>query len=107
MESLFLLIPIAIVFVAIAVKLFFWAVDSGQFEDLDSDGQRILFDDDVPTSKQSQQASSSMNQDQSAASDQACANPASSNQTSSDQQPAPSPGSLPRSSPSSSPSSSD
>ncbi|MCV6625399.1 MAG: cbb3-type cytochrome oxidase assembly protein CcoS [Cellvibrionaceae bacterium] len=44
MDSLYILIPIAIVFVAIAVKVFFWAVDNHQFDDLDTEAQRILFD---------------------------------------------------------------
>ena len=47
MDSLYILIPIAIIFVAIAVKIFLWAVDSDQFDDLDVEAQRILFDDDV------------------------------------------------------------
>ncbi|ACR11643.1 putative Cbb3-type cytochrome c oxidase maturation protein [Teredinibacter turnerae T7901] len=46
MESLFILIPIAIVFVIIAVSIFFWAVRSGQYEDLDTEARRILFDED-------------------------------------------------------------
>ncbi|MFL0800503.1 MAG: cbb3-type cytochrome oxidase assembly protein CcoS [Agarilytica sp.] len=45
MNSLFILIPIALVLVAIAVRVFIWAVKSGQFEDLDTEGKRILFDD--------------------------------------------------------------
>lgn len=48
MDSLFILIPIAIVFVIVAAKVFFWAVDNHQFDDLDTEGQRILFDDDKP-----------------------------------------------------------
>lgn len=48
MDSLYILIPIAIVFVIIAAKVFFWAVDNHQFDDLDTEGQRILFDDDTP-----------------------------------------------------------
>ena len=44
MESLYLLIPISLVFITIAIKLFFWAVNSGQYDDLDSEGERILFD---------------------------------------------------------------
>ncbi len=48
MESLFIFIPIVLVFIGIAVKLFFWAVDNKQFDDLDSAAQSILFDDDVP-----------------------------------------------------------
>ena len=46
MESLFILIPIALVFVAIAIAVFFWAVKSGQYEDLDTEARRILFDGD-------------------------------------------------------------
>ena len=46
MESLFILIPVALIFIAVAVKLFFWAVDNKQFDDLDSSAQNILFDDD-------------------------------------------------------------
>lgn len=45
MASLYLLIPIAIIFVCIAVALFMWAVKSDQFEDLDRQGHSILFDD--------------------------------------------------------------
>ena len=45
MESLAILIPIALVFVIIAVGVFFWAVRSGQFDDLDTEGKRILFDE--------------------------------------------------------------
>lgn len=52
MESLYLLIPIAIVIVAVAVAVFFWAVKSGQYDDLDTEGQRILFDDPVPRARQ-------------------------------------------------------
>ncbi|MGB2079937.1 MAG: cbb3-type cytochrome oxidase assembly protein CcoS [Vibrio sp.] len=51
MESLYLLIPIAILFVIIAVIVFIWAVKSEQFEDLDRQGHSILFDDDSPKSE--------------------------------------------------------
>ncbi len=44
MESLYLLIPISVIFIVIAIRLFFWAVNSGQYDDLDSEGERILFD---------------------------------------------------------------
>ncbi len=49
MNSLFILIPIALVLVALAVRIFIWAVKSGQFEDLDTEGKRILFDKDTPS----------------------------------------------------------
>ncbi|GAA5315590.1 MAG: hypothetical protein AseanaTS_07950 [Candidatus Pelagadaptatus aseana] len=48
MESLYLLVPVALVFVVIAVKILFWAVNSGQYDDLDTEAHRILFDDDHP-----------------------------------------------------------
>ncbi|WP_135458228.1 cbb3-type cytochrome oxidase assembly protein CcoS [Vibrio echinoideorum] len=47
MESLYILIPIAIVLVCIAVGIFLWAVKSEQFEDLERQGHNILFDEDI------------------------------------------------------------
>ena len=46
MESLFLLVPLALVFLVIAIKTLFWAINNGQYDDLDTEGYRILFDDD-------------------------------------------------------------
>ncbi len=46
MQSLYILIPIALVFVAVAIKILFWAIKSGQYEDLDTEAHRILFDED-------------------------------------------------------------
>ncbi|MHA7817093.1 MAG: cbb3-type cytochrome oxidase assembly protein CcoS [Pseudohaliea sp.] len=51
MDSLYLLIPIALVFVAIAVKLLLWAIDSGQYDDLDKEGWRILADEEAPDAR--------------------------------------------------------
>lgn len=48
MEIIYVLIPIAMIFVSIAVAVFFWAVKSNQYEDLDREGINILFDEDVP-----------------------------------------------------------
>lgn len=45
MDSLYLLIPLAVLLVALAVWALFWAVRSGQYDDLDTDARRILFDD--------------------------------------------------------------
>ena len=37
------------VLIALAIgAIFWWAADSGQFDDLDGPGQRILIDDDRP-----------------------------------------------------------
>ncbi|WP_456295639.1 cbb3-type cytochrome oxidase assembly protein CcoS [Vibrio sp. AK197] len=46
MESLYILIPIAILLVCLAIGIFVWAVKSEQFEDLERQGHNILFDDD-------------------------------------------------------------
>jgi cbb3-type cytochrome oxidase maturation protein len=46
MTILFALIPLAVVLLAVAVWAFFWAVKSGQFDDLDTPAVRILLDDD-------------------------------------------------------------
>ncbi|MFC0173085.1 cbb3-type cytochrome oxidase assembly protein CcoS [Vibrio comitans] len=52
MESLYILIPIAIILVAVAVAVFLWAVKTEQFEDLDRQGHNILFEeDDIPSDK--------------------------------------------------------
>ena len=46
MEILFLLIPLGVV-IALAIGVaFWWSANSGQFDDLDSPGQKILMDDD-------------------------------------------------------------
>jgi len=54
-----MLIPIAIIFVAIAVGIFFWAVKSDQFEDLEREGSNILFDDDTNNNEASLNKNSS------------------------------------------------
>jgi cbb3-type cytochrome oxidase maturation protein len=44
MESLYFLIPGALIFIAIAIKVLFWAINSGQYDNLDTEAHRILFD---------------------------------------------------------------
>ncbi|TPE55552.1 cbb3-type cytochrome oxidase assembly protein CcoS [Maribrevibacterium harenarium] len=46
MESLFILVPLATLFVIVAVSIFIWAVRRDQFEDLNHEGERILFEED-------------------------------------------------------------
>lgn len=48
MPALYIMIPAALLVVGIAVWVFFWAVDNGQYEDLDSPAHSILFDDQDP-----------------------------------------------------------
>ncbi|MFT3905111.1 MAG: cbb3-type cytochrome oxidase assembly protein CcoS [Steroidobacteraceae bacterium] len=47
MNSVWLLIPLALVILAGALWAFFWAVDSGQFDDLEAHGADALEDDSV------------------------------------------------------------
>jgi len=44
-DSLYLLIPVALVFVAVGIKLLLWAIDNGQYDDLDKEAWRILADE--------------------------------------------------------------
>lgn len=48
MPALYIMIPVAVILVACAIWLYFWAIDSGQYDDLDSPAHSILFDDDDP-----------------------------------------------------------
>lgn len=48
MAALYVMVPAAMIIVALAIWLFFWAVDNGQYEDLDSPAHSILFDDEDP-----------------------------------------------------------
>jgi cbb3-type cytochrome oxidase maturation protein len=48
MEILYLLLPMSVVFALLVIGVIAWAIRSGQFDDLDREGERILeADDDV------------------------------------------------------------
>lgn len=64
MEVIYLLIPIAIIFVIIAIYLFSWAVKSDQFDDLEKQGMSVLFDDEVDNKSTTQTHSPQTNQTQ-------------------------------------------
>ena len=54
MDILYLLVPISLLFVFVIAAVFWWSLKSGQYEDLDGPGHRILMDDDravVPTER--------------------------------------------------------
>ena len=51
MESLYLLIPMSLIVVAVILLILYWAVKSGQFEDLEGPGHSILMDDDVSSAR--------------------------------------------------------
>ena len=48
MESLYLLIPLSIVLVFLIGWVFWWSVRSGQFDDLEGPGYRVVTDNDDP-----------------------------------------------------------
>lgn len=51
METIFVLLPLALLIAAIAVGFFVWAARSGQFDDLDTPAVRILFDDEPASAR--------------------------------------------------------
>jgi cbb3-type cytochrome oxidase maturation protein len=49
MTILALLIPLTLLMGAVGLGAFLWSLSSGQYEDLEGDAERILFDDgDMP-----------------------------------------------------------
>jgi cbb3-type cytochrome oxidase maturation protein len=42
MEVLYLLIPLSVVLVLAIIGLFWWALQSGQFDNIEREGERIL-----------------------------------------------------------------
>ena len=63
MESLYILIPLSVVLVFVIAAVFWWSLRSGQFDDLEGPGYRILMDDDRPreeTRKAGQDGSSEL-----------------------------------------------
>ena len=53
MDIIYLLLPVALIIVFIIIAVFFWAVKSDQFEDLEGPAHRILMDDDIKNNKTS------------------------------------------------------
>ncbi len=50
MDIIYLLLPVALIIVIIIIAVFFWAVKSDQFDDLEGPAYRILMDDDEKSS---------------------------------------------------------
>ena len=53
MEIIYVLIPLSFIFLALAIYLFFWAVNNDQFSDLEGPGHSILFDEKTPSESES------------------------------------------------------
>ena len=47
MNILYLLIPLGLILLGLAIAAFFWAVRSGQFDDLDTPAMSVVMDDDT------------------------------------------------------------
>ena len=65
MEILYLLIPLSLVLVGVIVWVFVWAIQSGQFDDLEGPAHQILMDDDSPDSSQTRNNEDAQKQDSS------------------------------------------
>ena len=61
MDIIYLLLPVALIFVIIIIGIFFWAVKSDQFDDLEGPAYRILMDDDDTDNKKDNSSSSDKN----------------------------------------------
>ncbi len=63
LDILYLLIPVTFVLALVALALFVWAIQSGQFDDLETPAMRILFDDEAgsPGSAEPRDANRSAN----------------------------------------------
>ncbi|MCO4320650.1 cbb3-type cytochrome oxidase assembly protein CcoS [Aliidiomarina quisquiliarum] len=48
MEYLHIMVPVAVLIVVAIIGLLFWAVRTGQFDDLERQGYNILLDDEAP-----------------------------------------------------------
>lgn len=55
MTILLVLIPLGCLLLAVAIAAFLWAVRNDQFEDLELEGRRILWDDDVPGERKAEE----------------------------------------------------
>ncbi len=52
MSIIYILIPLAVLLTTIGIYLFFWAVKTEQFEDLEKQGMSILFDEKISDDKE-------------------------------------------------------
>lgn len=46
MEAVYYLLPLSLMLALVGFAAYWWAVKSGQFEDLDTPAMRMLFDDE-------------------------------------------------------------
>lgn len=58
MEIIFLLIVVSLVFISLLAGALYWAIKSGQFDDMERHGHDILMDDDKENNKDENDTSS-------------------------------------------------
>ena len=63
MNILYLLIPLGLLLLAAAIAAFFWAVRSGQFDDLETPAMSVVMDDDTKPAAENRRSSDSPNSD--------------------------------------------
>ena len=63
MSIIYILIPVAILLTALGIYLFFWAVKTEQFDDLEKQGMSILFDDKTDNKEEKNNKLTSNNND--------------------------------------------
>ena len=51
MESLYILIPLSLLFVGLLVWVLHWSTKNGQFDDLEGPSQSLLMDEEITTSE--------------------------------------------------------
>ena len=64
MSIIYVLIPIAIILTVLGIYLFFWAVKTDQFDDLEKQGLSILFEEDKDKSSSSKKEKSLSSKDE-------------------------------------------
>ena len=63
MSILYILIPLAVVLLAIAIWALIWAIRNGQFDDLETHGWSVVLDDDQKPPKSDQDIEKDTNRD--------------------------------------------
>ena len=63
MEIIYLLIPLSLALVGVIVWFFVWAIQNGQFDDLEGPAHQILMDDDSPDTESSDDQDDHQKQD--------------------------------------------
>lgn len=64
MNILYLLIPLGLLLLAAAVAAFFWAVRSGQFDDLETPAMSVVMDDDTKPAAENRRSDDSVSNDE-------------------------------------------